>query len=600
MKQKMAEKRNSYLVSKALKTFMFASVLASLAQRLATMTDAIVVSNLIGPDAISAINVVTPIITLFPTISLLFGIGGSVLAAKAIGRRDADEANRVFTAALLASFVSSILLTVILFLLTPQIVSLVCPRDSRLFDMAVSFMHIMALSAVPTILCFTLQSFIKTDGNPRLVMMAVMSSTTLNLILDVVFIKYFGMGIAGSAWGTIVCFFLSIAIVLTHFRSKHNSFHIDWSILHAPRSNNGHSPFSILHSSFSIIREGFPMSINTFMMGVCIFGFNSIVMHTLKEDGMYVWSVCLQLLMVVQLLVAGVNSSIYSIGGLLIGERDMIGLNILIRRVLTYVGLAMLALTLTVEVWPQVFGNLFGGGDSGVADLLHKALRIFSLLLLPYAILLVLNALYQIIGYRAASIVVSVGQLVVMVLFVWLFAHISPNLLWWGYPASSVALMTVVLIVTWLMHIRRPEIAALTLIPNKTEGQALNISVRLTHDDVVQTLQEIASFLKTCKVNPSTAYDVQLCCEELLYNIVNYAVKKHPEKHFIDVHIRSTEPMVTVLLKDDGRPFNPTLLETNNGIEHLGLRLVNGVSSQIKYNYMYDQNMVYITVFKNK
>ena len=600
MKQKMAEKRNSYLVSKALKTFMFASVLASLAQRLATMTDAIVVSNLIGPDAISAINVVTPIITLFPTISLLFGIGGSVLAAKAIGRRDADEANRVFTAALLASFVSSILLTVILFLLTPQIVSLVCPRDSRLFDMAVSFMHIMALSAVPTILCFTLQSFIKTDGNPRLVMMAVMSSTTLNLILDVVFIKYFGMGIAGSAWGTIVCFFLSIAIVLTHFRSKHNSFHIDWSILHAPRSNNEHSPFSILHSSFSIIREGFPMSINTFMMGVCIFGFNSIVMHTLKEDGMYVWSVCLQLLMVVQLLVAGVNSSIYSIGGLLIGERDMIGLNILIRRVLTYVGLAMLALTLTVEVWPQVFGNLFGGGDSGVADLLHKALRIFSLLLLPYAILLVLNALYQIIGYRAASIVVSVGQLVVMVLFVWLFAHISPNLLWWGYPASSVALMTVVLIVTWVMHIRRPEIAALTLIPNKTEGQALNISVRLTHDDVVQTLQEIASFLKTCKVNPSTAYDVQLCCEELLYNIVNYAVKKHPEKHFIDVHIRSTEPMVTVLLKDDGRPFNPTLLETDNGIEHLGLRLVNGVSSQIKYNYMYDQNMVYITVYNNK
>ena len=80
------------------------------------MTDAIVVRNLIGPDAISAINVVTPIITLFPTISILFGIGGSVLAAKAIGRRDAEEANHVFTTALMASFVSSILLTVILLL----------------------------------------------------------------------------------------------------------------------------------------------------------------------------------------------------------------------------------------------------------------------------------------------------------------------------------------------------------------------------------------------------------------------------------------------------------------------------------------------------
>ena len=106
-----AETRNSYLISKALKTFMFASVLAALAQRLATMTDAIVVSNLIGPDGISAINVVTPIITLFPTISILFGIGGSVLAAKAMGRRDAEEANRVFTTAIIAALVCSIILS---------------------------------------------------------------------------------------------------------------------------------------------------------------------------------------------------------------------------------------------------------------------------------------------------------------------------------------------------------------------------------------------------------------------------------------------------------------------------------------------------------
>ncbi len=166
---------------------MLASVLAALAQRLATMTDAIVVSNLIGPDAISAINVVTPIITLFPTISILFGVGGSVLAAKAIGRRDADEANRVFTAAVTGAIACSIFLTVILFLFTPEIVALVCPRDSRFFDMAVSFMHIMALGAIPMMLGFTLQSFVKTDGNPRLVMVAVMSSTALNLVLDIVF-----------------------------------------------------------------------------------------------------------------------------------------------------------------------------------------------------------------------------------------------------------------------------------------------------------------------------------------------------------------------------------------------------------------------------
>ena len=583
----IVEKRNSYLVSRALKTFMFASVLASLAQRLATMTDAIVVSNLIGPDAISAINVVTPIITLFPTISILFGIGGSVLAAKDIGRRDAEEANHVFTTAITASLISSILLTIILFLLTPQIVALVCPRNSRLFEMAVSFMHIMALSAVPTIMGFTLQSFIKTDGNPRLVMVAVISSTALNLVLDVVFIKYFGMGIAGSAWGTIICFIISISFCLSHFRNKQSSFHLHFAWNQIGRN------------VMRCITEGFPMSINTLLMGICVFAFNSIVMKTQGEDGIYIWSVCLQLLMLVQLMLGGVSSSIYSIGGLLIGERDMIGLKILMRRVLTYVGIALLALLFIVEVWPEAFGNLFASGDSGVADMLHKALRIFSLILLPYAILAILNALYQILGYRTASISISISQLVAMVFFVWLFVQIAPSLLWWGYPASAVALVVVVFAYTWTVHIRRPEIAAITLIPQVNEVKALNFSIRLTEGDVVNALNHIVSFLQYCKIPKQTTNNVRICCEELLYNIVRYAVKKHPDRHFIDVHIRYTEPMVSVLLKDDGRPFNPTLQETPNGIEHLGLRIVNGVSSQINYKYMYDQNMVYMTFYNN-
>lgn len=582
----MAERRNSYLVSKALKTFMLASVLASLAQRLATMTDAIVVSNLIGPDAISAINVVTPVITLFPTISILFGIGGSVLAAKAIGRRDAKEADHVFTTALMAAFGSSILLTVVLFLLTPEIVALVCPRNSRFFEMAVSFMHIMALSAVPTIMGFTLQSFVKTDGNPRLVMVAVISSTALNLVLDIVFIKYFGMGIAGSAWGTIICFIVSITFCLSHFRSKHSSFHF--------RFAGNRTGKNVMRC----VTEGFPMSINTLLMGICVFAFNSIVMLALGEDGMYVWSVCLQLLMLVQLMLGGVSSSIYSIGGLLIGERDMIGLSILIRRVLTYVGMALLALWGVIEIWPEAFGNLFAGGDSGVAGLLHTALRIFSVLLLPYAMIAVLNALYQIIGYRTASILISMAQLVMMVVFVWLFARIDPTLLWWGYPASALVLLTAVFAFTWGMHIRKPEMAAVTLIPQVAEAKALNFSIRLTDDDVVTALSQTARFLHDCDIPKQTTRQILLCCEELLYNIVRYAVKKHPERHFIDIHIRSTEPTVSVLLKDDGRPFNPILKDTPASIEHLGLRLVNGTTRNITYKYMYDQNMVYMTFYK--
>ena len=580
----MSEKRNSYLVSKALKNFLFASVLASLAQRLATMTDAIVVSNLIGPDAISAINVVTPIITLFPTISILFGIGGSVLAAKAIGRHDEQEANGVFTTALIAALFTGILLSVVLFCLTPQIVSLVCPHDSRFFDMAVSFMHIMSLSAVPMILGFTLQSFVKTDGNPRLVMITVLSSTVLNVVLDIVFIRYCGMGIAGSAWGTILCFLFSLTVCLLHFRSPHSSFHLQFVRK------------KISSYVTRCITEGFPMSINTLMMGLCVYAFNSIVIHSAGADGMYVWSVCLQLLMLIQLMVAGVSSSIYSIGGMMIGEQDMTGLTLLMRRVFTYVTVAMTTLILLMEVWPEAFGNLFGGSTSGVSQLLHTALRIFALVLLPYALVTLLNALYQILGYRTVSIVVSITQLAVMVLVVGLFAYISPSLLWWGYPASALVLAVLLLAYTAVIHHRRPEVAPLTLIPQATEGRALNISIRLTDNDVVDALSRISRFLHEGHLSSPTAYHVRLCCEELFYNILRYAVRRHPQKHYIDLHIRQNDTTVTLLLKDDGRPFNPIRSgETDATGEHIGLRLVNATSQTLSYQYMYGQNRVYMT-----
>ena len=80
--------RSSYLISKALRNFMMASVLAAVAAQAATTTDAIVVSHFVGPDAMSAINLCIPVLQIFACIAILFGIGGSVVAAKAIGERD--------------------------------------------------------------------------------------------------------------------------------------------------------------------------------------------------------------------------------------------------------------------------------------------------------------------------------------------------------------------------------------------------------------------------------------------------------------------------------------------------------------------------------
>lgn len=67
-------------------------------------------------------------------------------------------------------------------------------------------------------------------------------------------------------------------------------------------------------------------------------------------------------------------------------------------------------------------------------------------MLTPYALVANLRVIYQIVGYRVMSVVLSIAQLVVMVLFVWGFSLASPEHLWWGFPTSALVLLVIVLL----------------------------------------------------------------------------------------------------------------------------------------------------------
>jgi putative MATE family efflux protein len=595
-------KRNGYLISKALHTFMWASILSSVAQLLSTLVDAVVVSNLIGPDAISAVNVSVPVLSVVSCFGILLGVGGSIVAAKAMGLRNQDEANRIFSISLKSTLIFGLFVSIAGYLLAPFLVGLICPIGSRIYPLAATYLQIILIGMVFMLGAFTLQSFVKTDGNPKLVMRAVVIGCMVNLVFDIVFIKGFDMGIAGSAWASVLSYMAAFAVCLLHFRMPRCSLHFQFN---APSANR----------LVTIAKEGAPLSINSLLLGVCTYFINTIVLHVAGDDGMYVWSLCLQLFTIMQLVLSGISTSIYAIGGLLAGERDMEGLGILTRRVLLYVCSVLAVIVVVMLVYPEMLASLFGGSQLSNNTMMDVAspIRIYALLLVPYAVVAVLRSLYQIIGFRGMSMILSITQLLAMVICVWLLALVSPDMLWWGFPVSGIILLMVTVAFSWQKHRQQPQLAMMTLIPQTAGGKSLNFSVRLTREDVRGALAEIKTFLKASQVSDSTIFNIRLCCEELLNNIIDYAVEKYKDKHFADIHIRLTEAQVSVLLKDDGRPFNPVFknkelrekkevrseeVKVDTDYEHLGLLLVTGESSSINYKYMYDQNMVFLS-FKN-
>ena len=589
MKGQEEGKKKDYLIAKALHQFMWASILASVASQIAITTDAIVVSQFIGPEAISAVNLTMPVVIFFNFLMMLFGMGGSVLVAKSLGERDAQTTNKVFSSTLIGLIIVGVFFSVLLLIFSPQVASFITNDTPVVYTLSLRYLRIMLLGTTITILFMTITNFIKTDGNPQLVMKAVLVSSVVNLILDILFIAVLKTGIEGSAWASIIGSVTALLLCCRHFRSANNSYH--WQV----ELNHCH------HYIMKGVKTGFPMGINTLLLGISTYAINSIILSSLGTDGIFAWAVCFQLFVIQQMVLGGIATSIYSIGGLLIGEKDIVGLRLLTNKVMKYICLSLLAFTLFVLITPESIGWLFASNNIQSDSMLHSALRIYSLLLIPYAIAVVYRILYQILGYWSLSVVMSIVQMGSMVLFVGLLAWVRPEWLWWGFPVSGLFLLVFYFVVTWVIHHRNPNAEVMTLIPQAEDGQSLNFSVKYQNEDVQQALLNIVSFLESCEIDPATSFQINLCCEELMYNIVTYAVNKDADKHMFDVHVVCLEYTVSVLLKDDGKPFNPVLntVSINEDGDGLGLALVNTLAD-IKYKYMYNQNVVFLTFNREK
>ena len=581
---KEERKKKGYLIAKALHQFMWASILASVASQIAMTTDAIVVSQFIGPEAISAINLTTPVVIFFNFLMMLFGMGGSVLVARSLGERDAQTANKVFTSTLIGVIAVGVFFSALLLFFCPQVASFITNDTPVVHTLSLRYLRIMLLGSTITILFATITNFVKTDGNPKMVMKAVLVSSVVNLFFDILFIAILKTGIEGSAWASIIGSVTALLLCSRHFKSANNSYH--WQV----ELKQCHQ--YILKG----VKMGFPMGINTLLLGVSTYAINSIILSSLGADGIFAWAVCFQLFIILQMVLGGIATSIYSIGGLLIGEKDIVGLRILTNKVMKYICLSLLGITLFVLITPGSIGWLFASKNVQSEDMFLNALRIYSLILIPYAMAVVYRILYQILGYWTLSVVTSIAQMGCMVLFVGLLAWVKPEWLWWGFPISGLFLLGIYLVVTLVIHHKNPDAEVMTLIPQAEDGQSLNFSVSYNNDDVQKALENILSFLETCDIEPSTSFQINLCCEELMYNIVTYAVNKDTDKHLFDVHIVCHKDTVSVLIKDDGKPFNPILksVSFNEDGDGLGLALVNTMAD-MKYKFMYNQNVVFLT-----
>lgn len=202
-----------------LKLFFLASLpgaVGMLASALYQLFDGIFVGQYLGSTAFAALNLAMPFVIINFALADLIGVGSAVPISIALGRKQEQEANTIFTCACIMIVGAGVLVGGILFAAAPALIKLM-GAEGEFADQAVQYLRVYALSSPVTTIVFATDNFLRISGMIRSSMFLNILMSVLSAVLEFLFLGVFRWGIWAAALATCTGMFISALLALIPF-----------------------------------------------------------------------------------------------------------------------------------------------------------------------------------------------------------------------------------------------------------------------------------------------------------------------------------------------------------------------------------------------
>ena len=402
--------------------YLWAYILVALSGCLGNVVDGIIVGNLISEDGVSAITLAKPINQFIFTLHLLINAGAGMLVAYAIGQNKIDDARRFFTRALSLTLGIGILLAVLGGIIFPDQTARMLCDEGPILPLAEDYIQVLLIGSPAFILMWGLSTMVGVDGSPRLVSLAVIIDNVVNLLLDIIFIQWFGWGIMGSSAATVIGHLVGIAILLGHWRSAENR-----------RIMPVFSTDGLVDTWKRIISQGAPLAVASICLTLLLFSANKIFQSTTGRTGIFVFALCMNLLQVYNLFLSGTCQTLQSLGAIQVGKNDDEGVRMVIKRGFRFITTAMVVTCLLVWLYPQGIARLFGCDELEMLSQSAPALRVFALSFIPFCYIYVLMIVYKLYSQHRMALFISFALSLTVIPVLWIMAKFMPQHIWYSY-----------------------------------------------------------------------------------------------------------------------------------------------------------------------
>lgn len=251
--------------------FAFPTMVMMIFMSLYTIVDGICISRFVGTEALSAANIIYPVLSLMIAVGVMLATGGSAVIAKKLGENRLEEACENFSFLILTGFLLGIVFMIIGNIFISPIVRLLGATDV-LLPYCIDYLRILLYLAPACILQLLFQTFFVTAGKPFIGLLLTISGGIANMVLDYVFMGPLNTGIAGAALATGIGQLIPSVIGFFYFLFVRNSLY-----LIKPRFRSAVFIESCLNGSSEMVTN--------FSTAVVTFLFNMVMLKFLGEVG---------------------------------------------------------------------------------------------------------------------------------------------------------------------------------------------------------------------------------------------------------------------------------------------------------------------------
>jgi putative MATE family efflux protein len=251
--------------------FAFPSILMMIFMGLYTIGDTIFVSRFVNINALSALNIVCPVVNIIVGLGTMLATGGSAIVARKMGAGEEKRVAQDFTLIVLAGACLGIFIAMMGIICIDEIIWALGASEI-LFPYCKQYLFILLLFTPASMLQVLFQNLIVTAGRPGFGMVLSISAGVINVLLDYIFMVPLDMGIAGAALGTGIGYLIPTTVGIIFFSLSKGTLKF-----HKPIFNIG-----ILTESCS---NGCSEMVSQIATAVTTFLFNSVMMRFHGEAG---------------------------------------------------------------------------------------------------------------------------------------------------------------------------------------------------------------------------------------------------------------------------------------------------------------------------